>query len=416
MTLLIWGAFVLAVLALLALDLGVFNRRPHEISATEALGWTAFWVTLALAFNVLVFWLYENNWMGAGLAFSSDIDGKTAAIEFLTGYLLEKSLSLDNIFVIALIFSFFNVPLAFQHRVLFWGILGALVLRGIMIGAGAVLLERFSWMTYVFGGLLLVTAARMLVARHDNLRPEDNLVIKAARRFLPVSDDFDGAHFFTRRDGVRAATPLFLVLLLVESTDVMFAVDSIPAIFSITSDPFIVYTSNVFAILGLRSLYFALAPMLEKFRYLKASLVFVLAYIGVKMLLTHTYPVPALVSLAMVGGILSVGVIASVIGTGRDTAPLIGPVTGSELGRTTPKAAWKAGILVVGGALLMVGAAMFVLPGSAMVVLPAGLAIVASQFVWARKMLALARDQVQDGLDHVKDELRSLRDRGGRRP
>jgi len=318
MTLAIWAGFVLAVVGLLALDLGVFNRRPHEISVTEALGWTAFWVALSLAFNVLVFWLYENNWMGAGLAFPEDIDGRTAAVEFLTGYVLEKSLSLDNIFVIALIFSYFRVPLMYQHRVLFWGVLGALVFRGLMIAAGALLLHEFQWMTYVFGGLLLVTAVRMLTVRHDNLAPEENLAVRIARRWIPLTPDFDGPRFFTDRGGVRAATPLFLVLLMVETTDVMFAVDSIPAIFAITDDPFIVYTSNVFALLGLRSLYFALAPMLERFRYLKASLVFVLVYIGVKMLLAHTHPIPAVVSLAMVGGILGVGLLASLVGVHRD--------------------------------------------------------------------------------------------------
>jgi len=325
MTLLIWAGFVVAILAFLALDLGVFNRRPHEISVVEALGWSAFWVLTALAFNVLVYWLYENNWMGAGLAFPEDIDGRTAAVEFLTGYVLEKSLSLDNIFVIALIFAYFRVPLAYQHRVLFWGVLGALLLRGVMIWAGAALLHNFTWMTYVFGGLLLVSAARMLVARHDNLAAEENVVVRTTHRWISVTEDFEGTRFFVTRNGVRMATPLLLVLVMVETTDVLFAVDSIPAIFAVTEQPFIVYTSNVFALLGLRSLYFALAPLLERFRYLKTSLVFVLAYVGVKMLLAHSYPIPATVSLAMVMGILAVGVIASLIGAGRDTAALEGP-------------------------------------------------------------------------------------------
>jgi tellurite resistance protein TerC len=324
MTMLIWAGFVVGVLLLLALDLGVFNRRPHEISVKEALGWTAFWIALALAFNVLVYWLFENDWMGVGLAFPEDIDGRTAAIEFLTGYLLEKSLSLDNIFVIALIFAYFRVPLAYQHRVLFWGVVGALAFRGIMIGAGAVLLHRFSWMTYVFGSLLLFTAARMIMIRSDELEPEENLVVRAVRRWIPITPEFDGARFFTERNGERVATPLLLVLLMVETTDVMFAVDSIPAIFAITDDPFIVYTSNVFAVLGLRSLYFALAPMLARFRYLKASLVVVLGYVGVKMLLAHSFPIPAAVSLAIVGGILGVGLLASLVG-GPPNAGVVRP-------------------------------------------------------------------------------------------
>lgn len=411
MTILIWTGFVLAVLAFLALDLGVFNRRPHEISVVEALGWSAFWVAVAMAFNVAVYWLYENNWMGAGLAFSEDISGRAAALEFLTGYLLEKSLSLDNIFVIALIFSYFQVPLAYQHRVLFWGVLGALIARGVMIAAGAVLLERFGWMTYVFGALLLITAARMLVVRHDNLAPEDNPVVRLARRWIPMTDEYDGARFLTVRGGVRVATPLFLVLIMVETTDVMFAVDSIPAIFAVTSEPFIVYTSNVFAILGLRSLYFALAPMLQRFRYLKASLVFVLAYIGVKMLLTHHYPIPAAVSLAMVAGILGVGLLASLLGGHADTAALEPPVRARQLAQATLRVAWKVVILVVGGTVLAVGLAMIILPGPALAFIPLGLAILASQFVWARSLLQDVRTQVAEGIEHVKDDLHHLRDR-----
>jgi tellurite resistance protein TerC len=411
MTTLIWAGFILVVLAFLALDLGVFNRRPHEISVVEALCWSGFWVLMALAFNVLVYWLYENNWMGAGLAFSTDIDGRTAAVEFLTGYLLEKSLSLDNIFVIALIFSYFHVPLAYQHRVLFWGVVGALLLRGVMIAAGAVLLQSFSWMTYVFGGLLLLSAARMLVARHDNLAAEENVVVRTTRRLIPVTEDFEGTRFLVTRNGVRMATPLLLVLVMVETTDILFAVDSIPAIFAVTDQPFIVYTSNIFALLGLRSLYFALAPLLQRFRYLKASLVFLLAYVGVKMLLAHSYPIPAAVSLAMVAGILAVGVIASLIGAERDTAALEPPLSVRQLARTTIVHAWKGVVLIVGGTLLVIGMAMIVLPGPALLVIPAALALLATQFVWARRLLHRARAEMQDGIDRVRDEVRSRRRR-----
>jgi tellurite resistance protein TerC len=408
---LVWAGFLALILGLLALDLGVFNRRPHEISVTEALGWSAFWIALALSFNVLVVWLYEENWIGVGLAFPEEVSGRTAALEFLTGYLLEKSLSLDNIFVIALIFAWFRVPLAYQHRVLFWGVVGALVLRGAMIGAGGALLHRFGWMTYVFGALLLLTAVRMLVADHETLAPEENLAVRVARRLMPVTTGFEGARFFTRRDGVRMATPLFLVLLMVETTDVMFAVDSIPAIFAVTQDPFIVYTSNVFAILGLRSLYFALAPMLERFRYLKVSLVFVLAYIGVKMLLAHSYPIPAGASLAVVAGILGVGLAASLTGGHRDPAALRPPVTAAQLGRTTIGVAWKAVILVVGGTVVTLGLAMIVLPGPGLLVIPLGLAILATQFLWARRLLARVRTGIHDGIAHVTGDLRALRER-----
>jgi tellurite resistance protein TerC len=313
MTVLIWTGFIAVILGLLALDLGVFNKRPHEISAREALAWSGLWVLLALSFTVPVYWLYEHNWMGVGLAFPEDTDGRTAAVQFLTGYLLEKSLSLDNIFVIALIFTYFRVPLAYQHRVLFWGVLGALLMRGAMISVGAVLLQRFTWMTYVFGVLLLVSAARMFAVRHEDLSPEENILIRWTRRWIPITRDFHGCRFFVKQDGVRMATPLLLVLVMVETTDVVFAIDSIPAIFAVTEHAFIVYTSNIFALLGLRSLYFALAPLLTRFRYLKASLVVILAYVGVKMLLAHSHPIPATASLFVVAGILTAGIAASVL-------------------------------------------------------------------------------------------------------
>jgi len=261
----------------LALALGVFHRKAHAPTVAEALAWSAFWILLALAFNAPVFFLYENNWIGAGLAFPEDASGSQAAVEFFTGYVLEKSLSLDNIFVIALIFS------------------------------------RFAWTTYLLGAVLLITAARMLVMRHDNLEPEYNPLIRLARRFYPVTDDLRDEHFFVRKGGRWTMPPLLLVLLLVETTDLLFAVDSIPAIIAVTEDPFLVYSSNIFAILGLRSLYFALAQLLASFRFLRASLVFVLAFVGVKMLLAHHHHIPVVVSLTVILGILAVGVFASVV-------------------------------------------------------------------------------------------------------
>ena len=252
--------------------------------------------------------------------------GKDAALKFFTGYVIEKSLSLDNIFVIAMIFSYFKVPSMYQHRVLFWGILGALVLRGIMIVVGTALIQNFAWMIYIFGGFLIITAIKMLITRHDNIEPDKNILIRMARKIYPVTKDFEGPKFFSKINNVKAITPLFLVLLVIESTDVLFAIDSIPAIFSVTTDPFIVFTSNVFAILGLRSLYFALAAMIDKFRYLKMSLVFVLAYVGVKMILSHSYPIPTIVSLSIIATILFVGVFASIIASKNDTAKLKSPL------------------------------------------------------------------------------------------
>lgn len=317
MSMLPWVGFLALVLALLALDLGVFNRRPHVVSPREALGWTAVWVALSLVFNALVYFMYERHWLGIGQKVGHPLGGREAAIEFFTAYLVEKSLSLDNIFVIALIFAYFQVPSHFQHRVLFWGVLGALVLRGVMIGAGLAFIERFSWVVYVFGGLLIVTAVKMLLAGDEKVEPDRNPLVRLLRRVFPIVGYRDH-HFVVKEDGRRAVTTLLLALAMVESTDLLFAVDSIPAVFAVTRDPFLVFTSNVFAILGLRSLYFALAAVLEKFRYMKISLVFVLAFVGAKMILTHHYPIPALVSLTVIVTILLVGVLASLVHAKRD--------------------------------------------------------------------------------------------------
>jgi tellurite resistance protein TerC len=325
MTLWLWGGFVALILTFLALDLGVFHRKAHVVRIREAFAWTSVWVVMALAFSVAVYFLYEHHWLGVGLPIGHELDGGQAAGQFLTGYIIEKSLSLDNVFVIAIIFSYFRIPAMYQHRVLFWGILGALVMRGAMIALGAALLERFSWATYAFGILLLGTAVKMLMSRHDNLEPDRSLLVRVVRRWIPVTPELHGGRFLTRVDGRLAATPLFLVLLLVEATDVVFAVDSVPAIFAVTRDPFLVFTSNVFAILGLRSLYFALAGAMTRFRFLKMSLVFVLAFVGVKMLLAHYYHFPTFVSLSVILGILAVGVAASLLGGHRHTAALAPP-------------------------------------------------------------------------------------------
>lgn len=329
--------------------------------------------------------------MGVGLAFPEDIDGTTAALEYLTGYVLEKSLSLDNIFVIAIIFAHFRVPLQYQHRVLFYGILGALVMRGAMIAAGATLIARFDWVTYVFGTLLLVTAVRLLVVRSDTFDPESNIVFRLVRRFYPVSSSYDEDHFFTRLDGRRVATPLFLALVLVETTDLFFAVDSIPAIFAVTDDPFIVYTSNVFAVLGLRSLYFALAPFLGILRFLKASLVFVLAFVGVKMLLVHHHPIPTPVSLAVISGILFVGIVGSLVApdSNREVPhpPLTPPSPGPE--PAVPRGVTKLRILLlaVGSGVVLWGGVLVALPGPGVLVLLAGLLILATQVAWGLRLV-----------------------------
>jgi tellurite resistance protein TerC len=294
----LWIGFNAFILAMLALDLGVFHRKSHVVSLKESLTWTCVWVMLALAFNAGV-------WHFAG-------SGK--ALEFFTGYVIEKSLSVDNVFVFALLFSYFAVPPVYQHKVLFWGILGALLMRAVMIAAGAALIAKFAWIIYVFGGFLILTGIKMIVKREEEIHPERNPLVRWFKKLMPVTPEYRGDKFFVRENGLRMATPLFVVLLLVEFTDLIFAVDSIPAIFAVTKDPFIVYTSNVFAILGLRSLYFALAGVMDKFHYLKIGLGVVLSFVGVKMILAHTaWKIDTLVSLGVIVAILATSVVWSLV-------------------------------------------------------------------------------------------------------
>jgi len=294
----LWVGFNLFVLVMLALDLGVFHRQAHVVSFKESITWTVVWVALALVFNGGV-WHFA---------------GSRKALEFFTGYLIEKSLSVDNVFVFALLFSYFAVPAQYQHKVLFWGILGALVMRAIMIALGAALIARFTWIIYLFGAFLVLTGIKMIVKREEEIHPERNPVVRAFKKLMPVTSDYRDDRFFVRENGVRLATPLFVVLLLIEFSDLIFAVDSIPAIFAVTTDSFIVYTSNVFAILGLRSLYFALAGVMDKFHYLKIGLGVVLSFVGVKMLLAHTaYKIDTLVSLGVVVAVLAMSILASLL-------------------------------------------------------------------------------------------------------
>ncbi len=284
----LWAGFIGFVIVMLALDLGVFHRKSHVVGFREALGWSAVWITLALVFNAGVWWQF----------------GTKPGIEFLTGYLIEKSLSIDNIFVFVVIFSTLGIPALYQHRVLFWGILSALILRAVMIFAGAAMLERFHWLIYVFGAFLILTGIKLFRQRGQEQNLEDSAALRWARKLVPSTERFDGERFFTRENGKRVATPLFLALILVEFTDVVFAIDSIPAIFAITRDPFIVFTSNIFAILGLRSLFFVLADMVARFAYLKVGLAAVLVFVGAKMSLVDVYKVPPLVSLVVIALLL----------------------------------------------------------------------------------------------------------------
>ncbi|MCC6354109.1 MAG: TerC family protein [Verrucomicrobiae bacterium] len=306
----LWIGFNAFVLAMLALDLGVFHRKAHAVSFKESITWTIVWVALALCFNAGVWWHF----------------GEKKGVEFLTGYLIEKSLSMDNVFVFALLFSYFAVPAQYQHKVLFWGILGALVMRAIMIAVGAVLISKFVWIIYVFGAFLILTGIKMIFKREQAIHPDRNPIVLWFKRLMPVTPDYRGDRFFVVEAGRRCATPLFVVLILVEFTDLIFAVDSIPAIFAITTDPFIVYTSNVFAILGLRSLYFALAGMMHKFHYLKIGLGVILVFVGIKMLLAHSpYKIDTVLSLAVVATILAASIVVSLLRPASSVPPAVGP-------------------------------------------------------------------------------------------
>jgi len=317
MNLLVWACFFAIFAGVLTLDLGVLHRESRTMEVRQALGWTLVWVLVALSFGALVYGVYEYHWLGWRLTADAPGGGE-AAIQFVTGYLLEWSLSVDNIFVIAVIFSFMKIPAQFQYRVLFWGIVGAIVLRGAMIAMGAALIQAFDWTFYAFGAILLLSAARMLRSEEEQFDPGKSVLVRLARRVYPITDKLDGERFFTKVNGARAATPLFVTLLLVDFADVVFAVDSIPAIFAVTQEPFIVFTSNAFAILGLRSLYFAIAGLMMMFKYIKLSLIFILGFVGVKMLLHHHVQIPHAISLGVIVGFLAIGILASLWSTRRE--------------------------------------------------------------------------------------------------
>ncbi|MEG0849047.1 TerC family protein [Flavobacterium plurextorum] len=305
----VWTFFLLAVIFILALDLGVFNKTPHIISTKEASKWTLIWVTLSFLFSGVIYWLYTTDYIEN----PDNLKPTVAAMKFITGYLIELSLSVDNIFVIAIIFASFKIPQKYQHRVLFWGILGAIVFRGLMIFFGVMLINKFTWTTYLFGAFLLFTAIKMLFSGEDeDFQPKDSFVYKALGKIIPITSHMEGEKFFiSTKTAKRAATPLFVALIVIEVMDVLFAVDSVPAILAITSDPFLVFSSNIFAILGLRSMYFFLANMLAKFSYLEYSLVAILAFVGLKMLLHDFIHVPEWASLGFIALSLLVGIMVS---------------------------------------------------------------------------------------------------------
>ena len=311
-----WTGFIVLVLLLMALDLGLLNKKAHTPTSKEALFSTLGWVILALGFNVWIYFAYQHQWLGLGTYHHEPMGGSEAALKFLTGYLLEESLSIDNLFVMALVFARFQVPKQYQHRILFWGILGVLVFRGILIGTGVWLVHYFTWLFYFFGGLLLYSAIRMM--RHDEEETDVDMerywIVRMISRFYPVSNSYDHGHFFTIENGRKAVTPMLIALLVIETTDILFAFDSVPAVFSITTDPFLVFSSNIFAIMGLRSMYFVLADMLNRFEHLRYSLVAILFFIGIKMILIPLkVHIPIGLSLGVIGLFMIAGVAFSLI-------------------------------------------------------------------------------------------------------
>jgi tellurite resistance protein TerC len=322
-TVLIWSGFTLFIVAMLALDAGVFHRKAHVVGMREAVTWTAVWIGLALAFNVGV-WYFR---------------GPDTALEFLTGYLVEKALSIDNVFVFVLIFSYFETPPAYQHKVLFWGIVGAILARTVFILGGLALLALFHWTMYVFGAFLLATGISMMVKKRDGYQPDRNPVLNIARRWLHITDRYEEGQFAVKHDGRWSVTPLLIVLLAVESTDIIFAVDSIPAVFAVTRDPFIVYSSNIFAVLGLRALYSAVAGFLRSFHYLHYGFASIIIILGIKMLVSDLYEVPIVASIGLIVVILTVAVVASVLRPRREDLKEALDHTEHRSGRVVPSSA-----------------------------------------------------------------------------
>ncbi|MGV8946745.1 MAG: TerC family protein [Lutibacter sp.] len=303
----VWVFFIGLIVIFLALDLGVFNRTPHIISTKEASIWTGIWVTISLLFSGVIYWLYS----GTIIDNVDQLAPTDAVLKYITGYLIEISLSIDNIFVIAVIFASFKIPLKYQHRVLFWGILGAIVFRALMIFFGVILIKKFSFTTYVFGVFLLLTAYKMMFSKEEKFQPKKSFIYRQIRKVIPITSHMQGEHFFIKLRHITAATPLFMALVIIEFTDILFAIDSVPAILAITSDPFLVFSSNIFAILGLRSMYFFLSNMLVKFYYLKFSLIAILSFVGVKLILVHYYTFPEWVSLSFIALSLLIGILVS---------------------------------------------------------------------------------------------------------
>ena len=380
----LWCILLATFAILIALDLGVLHRHVRAISLYEALAMSAFWISIGLGFAVFVYFSYQHHWFGA-----SELTGQQALFQYLTAFFLEKMLSLDNLFVMALIFHQLRIPVAYQHRVLFWGILIAVVMRGLFIFGGMYLINNLDWMIYVFGTLLILSAFKVLSNQPADKYAEENLLVKGLRKIIHVDASIEDNRFIKRNDGRLSITPLFLALIMVESADVIFAMDSIPAVIAVSREPFIVYSSNVFAVLGLRALYFVLASALQQFHYLRLSMVLILCFIGSKMLLSHVYPINAMVSLIVIAGIMLAGILASWLDKTHGSILTTSPLA-EDFGRLynlTFAGIKRVVILLIGTSVVIVGIIMIFTPGPAIVVIPAGLAILATEFVWARILL-----------------------------
>lgn len=389
----IWIVVITLIIGLLILDFYSLNIRAREVHVKEALAWTIVWFVLAFCFNVLVYFLYENNWLGWTNLASHSSSGWQAAVQFLTGFIMEKSLSVDNIFVIAMIFSYLKIPVIEQQRLLLWSVLGAIGLRAVMIALGSMFMIHFQWIVYLFGGLLIATAVKMLMIRQDNINIGHNPLMLFAKKFYPIADNSRRGHFFGTMKGARAITPLFLALVLVTSSNLIFAIDSIPAIFAVTQDSFLVFTSNVLAVLGLRALYFTIGGYVDRFRYIKLSLVFILIYLAIKIMLIHHYPISNMISLVIILTVLIVGILASLFLPPMDIRKSVKPLFNDmvTLAVISYRQARRIVVLILGTSVLLVGIAMIVLPGPAIVVIPIGLGILAIEFTWAKRWLQKVR-------------------------
>ena len=386
--------FILSILCLLALDLGLVHRRIQHISYFEALAQSGFWIVIGLSFSIVIYFNYEFNWFEQVSA-GNDMSGKQAVLQYLTAYLVEKSLSMENLFIMGLIFTSLKIPVHHQHRVLLWGILGAIILRGIMIFGGIELVNSFDWMIYLFGGIIILSAFKLLANQTKPDSIETNPLVGFLIRHIPLSKHTDNGELFTRIDGKWFITPLFTAMLLVESADLLFAIDSIPAVIAISRDPFIVYSSNIFAILGLRALYFVLASALQKLHYLKLGLVIILFYIGIKIMISHYHQIETMTSLIIISAILIISIAMSLRKKEHvdfiEASPLAGDL--GKIYLVTYAGFKRILISLIGTSVIIVGIIMIFTPGPAIIVIPAGLAILATEFIWARVLLKKFKDK-----------------------